>query len=368
MKILGIMSGTSLDGVDYALCLVERGRIELAELWSRPFPEALRRRLVDAAADAASSHELAQLHHDLGRFYARHAMSGKETPELIGLHGQTIFHNPRKSAPATMQIGEPAYLCERAGCPVVSNFRVGDLAAGGQGAPLATAFHAAAFASSSKNVAVNNLGGISNVTWLPAGARGRGGTGWLSFDTGPGVMLIDLAMRRLTDGKLKMDRDGRWAASGTANEAVLKRWLRHSCFRAKPPKSTGREAFGETFLDDALRDLKGVRKEEIVATLTEFTARSLALNYRRHLPALPDRVILCGGGAANRHLVRRIGAALGEGAAISTCVDHGWPLQAVEPAAFAWLAWLRWKRKPWPFPETTGARRAALLGQLTEPG
>ena len=374
MKVLGIMSGTSMDGVDYALCSVRRGRIELLDLWSRAFPTGLRRRLSAAAADEASSHGLAQLHHDLGRFYARHSRGGDSAPELIGLHGQTVFHNPGKPAPASLQIGEPSYLCEAARCPVVSNFRAGDIAAGGQGAPLATAFHQIAFQARTKTVCVNNLGGISNVTCLrPSECAGESPVA-CSFDTGPGMMLIDLAMRSLTNGRLKMDRDGRCAASGRGNKAVLKRWLRHPYFRTPPPKSSGRELFGETFLERALRDLKGASTEDLVATLTEFTARSLAMNYRLHLPQIPDRVVLCGGGAANRFLVERIRASLNDiGCAeatgeieLRTSADYGWPLQSVESAAFAWLAWLRWKKKPWPLPDTTGARRAALLGQINE--
>ncbi|MGB0578927.1 MAG: anhydro-N-acetylmuramic acid kinase [Limisphaerales bacterium] len=365
MRVLGIMSGTSLDGVDFGLCQVARGRIELLELWSRSFPAGLQRRLRNAAADAASSHELAQLHHDLGRFYARHAGGGKQAPELIGLHGQTVFHKPSKTRPASLQIGEPAHLCEAMRCPVVSNFRAGDLAAGGQGAPLATAFHSVAFALPGKSVAVNNLGGISNVSWFPTQARRQVDAATLSFDTGPGSMLIDQAMRMLT--KRRMDRNGRYAARGRVNDAVLSRWLRHPFFRAKPPKSTGREVFGEVFLERALRELKGESTEDIVATLTELTARSVALNYERYLGRRPDRVVLCGGGAANRTLVARIRALLGDETELLTSADLGWPLQAVEPAAFAWLAWLRWKRKSWPHPATTGAKRAALLGQVTEP-
>lgn len=373
MKVLGIMSGTSMDGVDYALCSIKRGRIELVKLWSRAFSAGLRRRLSAAAADEASSHELAQLHHDLGRFYARHCLGGKYSPELIGLHGQTVFHNPDRRTPASLQIGEPAYLCESAGCPVVSNFRAGDIAAGGQGAPLATAFHAAVFSREDETVCVNNLGGISNVTCLCPGDAAESPI-VCSFDTGPGMMLIDLAMKSLTNGRSKMDRNGRRAAKGKVNEAALKRWLRHPYFRMAPPKSSGREQFGEKFLDRARLDLEGASPDDVIATLTEFTARSLALNYRLHLPTAPDRVILCGGGAANRFLVARIGVALNEifavrqgcGSELTTSEDHGWPLQAVEPAAFAWLAWLRWKKRPWPAPETTGAARAALLGQITE--
>ena len=164
MRVLGIMSGTSIDSVDYAVCsITDTGQLSLEEHWSASFPSGLKARLHAAARNEATAYEVAQLHHDLGRFYAEGVGSGKSC-DLAGLHGQTVFHNPDPRTPATFQIGEPAYLAERLRVPVVSNFRVADMAAGGQGAPLATMFHAYAFPVRGEHVAVNNLGGISNVT------------------------------------------------------------------------------------------------------------------------------------------------------------------------------------------------------------
>ena len=225
MNVLGIMSGTSIDSVDYALCSVSEKRIELRELWTAHFPERLREGLHAAARGDLASWAFCQLHHDLGRFYAQHATrkAGKSKTELVGVHGQTVFHNPSKRNPATFQLGEPAYLVETLRVPVVNNFRVADLAAGGQGAPLATAFHQFVFGERGKHVCVNNLGGISNVTsidWrdrarhsarsapLPKG-RGEPGTAAprpggprvLAFDTGPANMLIDFAARHFSSGK-----------------------------------------------------------------------------------------------------------------------------------------------------------------------
>ncbi len=166
MRVLGIMSGTSIDSVDYALCAISEGRVRLVNYWQVKFPRTLQARLHQAARGAASSHEVGQLHHDLGRFYALHAQPRgmARKPQLVGLHGQTIFHQPGKPAPATLQIGEPAWLAETLRVPVINNFRAGDLAAGGQGAPLATLFHVAVFGRAGEHVCVNNLGGISNVT------------------------------------------------------------------------------------------------------------------------------------------------------------------------------------------------------------
>ncbi|HEX4121474.1 MAG TPA: anhydro-N-acetylmuramic acid kinase, partial [Verrucomicrobiae bacterium] len=242
--VLGIMSGTSLDGVDYALCEIDERKVTLRAFWSASFPAKLHQTLHEAARGELPSHQLAQAHHDLGRFYAAHALPTRgRRPDLAGLHGQTIFHNPSAGNPATLQLGEPAYLAARLRAPVISNFRAADMAVGGQGAPLATIFHEFIFARRGEHICVNNLGGISNVTSLDwrKGARPR----VMAFDTGPGNVLIDLAMRFFTKGKLSMDKDGRWAARGKPDEKVLHRWLKHDYFHRRPPKSTGRELFGE---------------------------------------------------------------------------------------------------------------------------
>ncbi len=360
-RVLGIMSGTSIDSVDYASCRITDKSVELEKLWSADFPNALRKNLHRAAANEASSYEVGQMHHDLGRFYAAHAKKGKR-PDVVGLHGQTIFHNPDKKAPATIQLGEPAYLVEALGAPVVSNFRSADIAAGGQGAPLATIFHQFVFAQRGQHVCVNNLGGISNVTAMDwrRGSQPK----MLAFDTGPANVLIDLAMRHFTRGAQHMDKGGMWAARGEMCKPLVQRWLRHEYFQRKPPKSTGRELFGEPFFKTAIRETKRLSKFDVLATFTEFTARSLALNYERHLPSVPDRLILTGGGAANPHLVKAISAQFPPTTQVMTSESLGWPVQAIEPAAFALLAWLRMNGKPGNLPQTTGARRAVLCGQV----
>jgi anhydro-N-acetylmuramic acid kinase len=368
--VLGIMSGTSMDGVDYALCQIAGARIVLRAFWTARFPAALRESLHEAARGDLTSHRLAQAHHDLGRFYARHALPPKSArcgpPQLAGLHGQTVFHNPSRRAPATLQLGEPAYLVERLRAPVVSNFRAADLAAGGQGAPLATMFHQFVFARRGRHVCVNNLGGISNVTSLDWRQGPRPAV--LAFDTGPANVLLDLAMRTLTGGRLRMDKDGRWAARGQPSETLVDRWLEHEYFRRKPPKSTGREVFGEPFFRVAMRQMRRLAPCDKAATLTEFTARSLALNYRLHLPSLPARLILAGGGARNPSLARAIARQFGGQAEILTSDALGWPAQAIEPAAFALLAHLRMSGRPGNLPRTTGASRSALLGQVSQYG
>lgn len=270
LRIVGVMSGTSIDGVDCALCSCRPGGIQLIRMWSRTFPKALAQRLHAAARGQANSWECGQLHHDLGRFYAGVIGSGLrgEAIDAVGLHGQTIYHQPRRPS-ATWQIGEPAWIAERLGVPVVSNFRAADLAAGGQGAPLATLFHQMAFARPGTWTAVQNLGGIGNVTLIDASASTSPDhpPRILSFDTGPANVLLDLAARLVSNGRDPYDRDGRRAAAGTIDAARLAAWLRHPFFRKAPPKSTGRELFGEPFLRQILADWPGATRDNGVDLL-----------------------------------------------------------------------------------------------------
>ena len=365
------MSGTSIDGVDYALCDVKEHSVKLLTLWSRELPVRMRHRLHAAAANECSAHELAQLHHDLGRLYAEQATRLRAGAQLAGLHGQTVFHNPERKAPATLQLGEPAYLAETLRVPVVNNFRAADMAAGGQGAPLATLFHKIAFARRGQHVCVNNLGGISNVTSLDwrKGKEPR----VAAFDTGPANVLLDLAMREFTRGRKESDTNGEWARRGRVDEELLARWLRHPFFAASPPKSTGRELFGEKFWRAEQKNFRRAQFSQFdaLATVTEFTARSIALNYRLHLRSSPDVIVLCGGGANNAFLVERIeiaARALNSESRIITSKKLGWPTQAVEAAAFALLAYYSWKERPANIPATTGAQHPALLGQITLSG
>ncbi len=367
--VLGIMSGTSIDSIDYALCEIDERNVRLVDLWSVDFPKWMQNDLHATARGDLKSWEFCQLHHELGRFYADHAVRGKKKPTLIGLHGQTVFHNPSKKHCATVQLGEPVYLAAKLGAAVINNFRVADMALGGQGAPLATIFHQFVFGQKGKHVCINNLGGISNVTSLNWNKGAKPSV--MAFDTGPANVLIDMAMRECSGGSKTFDKNGAWAARGTANEPLLREWLKHPYFKQAPPKSTGRELFGEPFFREILARLQTLSQYDALATLTEFTARSLALNYRLHLPSAPDRIVLAGGGAANPVLVRAIQRTLNESfpkktIELKTSDELGWPVQAIEPAAFALLAWLRVNGRPGNLPQTTGAKRAVLCGQITE--
>ncbi|MBK9139649.1 MAG: anhydro-N-acetylmuramic acid kinase [Verrucomicrobia bacterium] len=370
--VLGIMSGTSVDAVDYALCAIGPDRVDLRKHWQARYTLPLQRRLHAAAAGTATSWEVGALHHELGRFFVRGL--GKELEGValsaVGLHGQTIFHQPDPAAPATLQIGEPAWLAEALRVPVVSNFRAGDLAAGGQGAPLATLFHQVVFGRRGEFVCVNNLGGISNVTALDwrEGEEPR----VLAFDTGPANVLMDIAARHYSKGRRSFDLNGAWAARGTVNGELVERWLTHKFFHQPPPKSTGREVFGEKFWERALAEATRAHltPEDLLATLSEFTAASLALNYSLHLGGVPSRVVACGGGAANPDLMRRIRSRLQAWqptVEVVTSEELGWGKQQIEAAAFALLAYRRLRHLPGNLPATTGATRPVVLGQVTVP-
>jgi anhydro-N-acetylmuramic acid kinase len=360
MRVLGIMSGTSLDGVDYVVCSIQSpSQVRFEDHWAVGFPKELRTRLHRAAANESTTYEIGDLHHDLGRFYASGAKGARVA--LVGLHGQTVFHSPGK---ATLQLGEPAYLAEELRVPVISNFRAADIAAGGQGAPLATIFHRHAFAQKGKHIAVNNLGGISNVTSIDW--RRAKEPSMTAFDTGPANVLLDMAVRHFSKGKRTFDREGLLASRGETNETLLRSLLKMPYFLAPPPKSTGRELFGEPLLKQILR--RKLPLNDLLATLTDLTARSVALNYRLHLPAFPDEVILCGGGAQNPFLFARIASALREirsDISIRSSADYGWHPHVIEAAAFALLAWLTWNGRPGNIASTTGAGGLRILGQIS---
>jgi anhydro-N-acetylmuramic acid kinase len=370
INVVGIMSGTSLDGVDFVFCEIKKEpfKFKFLKQFHSSFSKDLINRLRLAARHESTVNELALLHHDLGRFYARELLRHKKASririDLVGLHGQTVFHQPPQ---ATLQIGEPSYVSALLNVPVISDFRVADLALQGQGAPLATIFHAALFEEDirEESVAVNNLGGISNVSFFQkrslknlTQAKGKK---ILSFDTGPANMLIDLACQQLT--KQNFDKNGKIAASGLPNISIVKKWMKHPFFKKAPPKSCGREEFGEIFLRQALRDMGGLSSEDKISTLTEFTAESIANSYQRFLPDLPKRIYLCGGGARNSYLKFRIQYRLPT-SKVMTTDEIGWPVDAIEGAAFALMAAMKVWNRPAHLPKTTGARRAANLGKI----
>ena len=374
----GLMSGTSLDGVD-AVLLSLRGsdpagiEWEVAGFLSRPYDPGVRRRL-RAAIDSGRARELAWCHSEIARAASstlrallREASVEGKALAAAGFHGQTIWHEPPGPAGrgVTLQLGDAAALAEALGCPVVADFRCADMAAGGQGAPLVPWPDWVLLRRSGTGRALQNLGGMGNVTWLPA----KGGPeGVLGFDTGPGVALIDRAAELASGGAESMDRDGRRAAEGRVSEPLLEDLLADEFFDRPPPRSTGRERFGDTRLRAVVAACapgSDAEWNDLLATLTELTARSVALSYERFLPAgAVDEVVLAGGGARNPTLVAAIRRHLAPLPVRTGPRALGLDPDAREAAAFALLAWAHLKGIPGNVPGVTGARGPRVLGAL----
>jgi len=368
------MSGTSADGADYALCRISGKSIDLIHHWYAPYPLGLKKLVLDAAENRLKSHDLSMLHHRLGRFYAGHTdpIIQNKKIDVVGLHGQTVHHRIDRGMQTTMQIGDPAWLCATLGVPVVHQFRNHDVCLGGQGAPLATLFHFLLFGEKKKHVCVQNLGGIGNVTsidWTEVGSSPK----FLAFDTGPAHMLIASFTRFWTKDRKSFDKNGALASRGKVHPEVVKRLLKLDSFiRKPPPKSTGRERYGDLFFKSCMEEMEtfSLAPNDQIATLTRFTARSIAENVRLHLPKTVHRMILAGGGSKNPILVRDIKDCMLQLSGIECRVekteDRDWKVESIEAAAFALLACCRMDRVPGNIHNTTGASRACLLGSVSE--
>lgn len=358
---VGVMSGTSLDAVDAVLlCLDAGGRGRAVGGVSVDLPEPLRVELLalnrpgsdELARAAVASIRLAELYAEAvtGVLDATGILAGEVS--AIGVHGQTVRHRPDLGY--TIQLNAPARIAELTGIDVIADFRSRDIAAGGQGAPLVPAFHAAQFAASQTRV-VLNLGGIANITIIGADGGIRG------FDTGPANMLMDAWVRRELGASY--DADGAWAASGNPLPGLLEHLLADDWFALPPPKSTGRDDFSLEWLENKLasvRDAGGApRPVDVQATLLQLTAQSVARAISAHAPDAAD-VLVCGGGARNAALMGALRAALH--CPVEATDGHGLPTQWVEAAAFAWLAWCHDKHRPAGLPEVTGAKKPTILG------
>jgi anhydro-N-acetylmuramic acid kinase len=378
VRVVGLMSGTSLDGIDAALVEIGgRGTddvtVRLVHALTVEYDEPRRRAIHDGIV-AGTAEALCDLHAELGEWLAeavervcREAGVGLDTVDAVGSHGQTVWHRAPADGRrgATLQLGDAATLAERTGRPVVSDFRTRDVAAGGQGAPLVPWVDALLFAEPDRARALQNLGGIGNVTRVPP--RGSGEPVW-AFDTGPANAPIDAAVELATGGRHRFDRGGSLAARGRVDEALLAELLRHPYFALEPPKSTGREAFGRPFVE---RLVEAVAPEgdddwmELVATLTELAARTVADAYRRWvIPRGIDEVVLTGGGARNPVLAGRIRELLAplpvvDGSTLGIDPDFK------EAVAFAVLAWAHIRGIPANVPAATGAVGPRVLGSLT---
>jgi anhydro-N-acetylmuramic acid kinase len=382
MTVAGIMSGTSADGIDVAVVRIvpgkQRPKLTLLAHEGFPFPAALRRAVLAAMnAESTSTAELARLNWRLGLAYAEAVEATlkrhKVKLDLIGCHGQTLFHQARAEAYAgrrfacTWQAGEAAVIAGALGIPVVSNFRPADMAVGGQGAPLVPLLDFVMFADMRRGRVLQNIGGIANLTAIPAAATAEQ---VIAFDTGPGNMVIDALAQKLFDEPF--DRNGASAAAGTVLGAVLAEELQNPYFRLKPPRTAGREQFGRAYAADFLVKCRrqSKRSEDALATATALTAQSIAESCKRFVfPSMRRRgvdYIVSGGGARNHTLMAMLAQRLEPlGCELASSEQFGLPAEAKEAAAFALLAWQTWHHRPGNVPAATGAARAAILGQVT---
>lgn len=382
MRVIGSISGTSVDGIDAVLVEISGTeydlKVEPIAAATYTYPEALRTQILGVCAgEALSMEQLAELDDAIAREFARAAIAiqGDRKPaELIGSHGQTVYHRPPDGRLGySLQLGRGAAIANLTGIPTASNFRAADIAAGGQGAPLVPKIDVCLFSHPQRDRCVQNIGGIGNLTYLPAIdpdapiSRSQ----YLAWDTGPGNSLLDLAVQQLSNGEKSYDRDGEWASSGTINSPLVDRWLQHPFFHQPPPKSTGRELFGWKYFQQCLAEAENLDPADLLATLTELTAASIANNYRDFLPAPPAEVLLCGGGSRNSYLRQRLHQRLQENFArpvtVLTTDEVGFNADFKEAIAFAVLAYWRYRGIPGNLPSCTGAKCETLLGEIWLP-
>jgi anhydro-N-acetylmuramic acid kinase len=343
------MSGTSLDGIDVAIVEIAGRRIETVGFQSTPYSAKTRAAILAVSDSATHTSAISRLNFELGELYARavqRAVRRFGAVKLIGGHGQTIYHEGRSN---TLQIGEAAVVAERTGVPVVSNFRARDIAAGGQGAPLVPYVDYLLFRHRTRTRVALNIGGIANITVIPAGAS-RDEV--VAFDTGPGNMAIDALAP-------PFDRGGRIAARGRVNAALLDKLMADPYYKRKPPKSAGREQYGAAFVA-RLKETK-LPIEDLVTTATVLTAATIA---HAVTPFCPADLIVSGGGVHNPQIMGHLAGFLPE-VTLSTSTDHGIDADAKEAIAFAVLAYETWRGRPANLPSATGATRSVVLGDVT---
>ncbi len=372
------MSGTSLDGIDVAIVdITGRGwskRVSTVGWITRAYPASVRKAILAVSDADTHTSAIARLHFLLGELYAEAVLKacarigvGPETVDLIGCHGQTIFHEGSPTAflgrrlASTLQIGDGSVLAERAGIPVISDFRPRDIAAGGRGAPLVPYVDYLLFRHRRRGRVALNIGGIANITAIPPGG---GPETVIAFDTGPGNMVIDALVQRHSRGRSKFDRGGAIAAAGKVNNRLLDELLRDEYYRRLPPKSAGREQYGERFVQRLLDS--GVELKDLITTATVLTAATIAAGIQRFVAPKfePEEVIASGGGIHNRVLMAYLAAFL-PGSRVTTSEEFGVDPDAKEAIAFAVLAYESWGRRPANLPSATGARKAVVLGKLS---
>ena len=376
LRVCGLMSGTSADGVDVAVIDISDSSVRVVEFDTYPYPVEVRKAIFDIfEKKAALIEDICHLNFVIGEVFAdsiiklcKNKNISISSIDLIGSHGQTIFHNPKgkrfgnKQIRSTLQIGEPSVIAHRTGITTAADFRPKDMAAGGQGAPLVPYTDYFLFKDKLRSRAIQNIGGIANVTYLPANCSLQQVR---AFDTGPGNMIIDHLVSLITNGKQKYDRNGKTASQGNVNKNLLNQMLKHPFFKLKPPKTTGREEFGsefsERFFQKAIQE--NITNEDIITTATALTAESIARSYNSFLPKIPDEMLLCGGGSRNKTHVKMLQEKLRE-VKILTTDEFGINSDAKEAVSFAVLAYATIKGRTNNVPGATGAEKELILGKI----
>ena len=376
LRVAGLMSGTSADGVDAAIAEIGGRSVRLLAHDTFKYPPSVQRQIFKLfRLETARVDDLCHLNFVIGELFASALMNlaaksrlALNSIDLIGSHGQTVVHIPSgrtfrgRKFRSTLQIGEPSVIAERTGITTVADFRPRDIAAGGEGAPLVPCADYFLFRHGRKSRAIQNIGGIANVTYLPAACAL---SDVVAFDTGPGNMVMDRVAFRLSSGRRRCDVGGKLAARGKVHESLLAELMRHRFLRRRPPKTTGREAFGEPFADavyDRARR-KGIAPRDILATVTAFTAQTISDAYCRYLPGGVDEVILCGGGSWNRALRQMLERKL-HPARVVGMDAFGISVDAKEAVSFAILAYGTVRGVANNVPSATGAKRPAILGKI----
>jgi len=367
---VGLMSGTSMDGIDAALVEFEQHHIKLRASHSQPIPPELRYKLQLLSLDAAeaSIDMLGEADTELGQLFATATLqllhSADTAPSAvtaIGCHGQTIRHRPDLEHRFSLQIGDASQITHLTGITTVNDFRRRDIAAGGEGAPLAPAFHQQVFSSPQESRAVLNIGGICNLTYLPATTNNATSNACSGFDCGPGNALMDAWIQQ--HKQQAYDQGGQWAASSTADPALLAQLMSDPFLQQPPPKSTGKEHYHLDWLKQKLVNHAGLSAAQVQATLCRFTSESVAMAVKQYLPSI-KRLIVCGGGVHNGHLFNHLQRCLPD-IQIESSEQHGVHPDWVEAMAFAWLARQTLQGLPGNLPAVTGADRPLVLGSIT---
>ncbi len=377
MRVIGLMSGTSVDGIDAALVEIRGEETDLQVILlsgeTFAYPQKLRSRILAVCAGKEiAMEELATLDNAIALQFAQAAQKIQENhpeAELIGSHGQTVYHQPPSHGQLgySLQLGRGDLIARLTNIKTVSDFRVADIALGGEGAPLVPKIDACLLAHPTKTRAIQNIGGIGNVAYIPPTQISNWSHKVCGWDTGPGNALLDLAIARLTNGTQTYDHQGQWAAQGTPDRKMVNQWLQQDFFQALPPKSTGRELFSADYLARCWQDMEqaNLKDSDRLATLAELTIASIIDSYRRFFPQMPDEVLLCGGGSKKLYLRQRLQAEL-TSTSIMTTDEVGIDSNFKEAIAFAVLAYWRINSITGNLPQVTGASKPTLLGNISD--